>query len=99
MDPKQLNRDETTRTQAIINIFLHRKGQRGKGEGMRCIPWEVVEEEEINQELAREDVDPEQAPEVLGAPHSSWRGCLLYMDEDVDPEQSTAAAAISSGSG
>ena len=99
MDPKQLNRDESTRTQAIINIFLHRKGQRGKGEGMRCIPREVLEEEEINQELAREDVDPEQAPEVLGAPHSSWRGCLLYMDEDVDPEQSTAAAAISSGSG
>ena len=47
---------------------------------MRCIPWEVVEEEEINQELAREDVDPEQAPEVLGAPPSSWRRCLLYME-------------------
>ena len=80
MDPKQLNCDETTRTKAIINIFLHRKGQRGKGEGVRCIPWEVVEEEEINQELAREDVDPEQAPEVLGAPPSSWRRCLLYME-------------------
>ena len=47
---------------------------------MRCVPWEEVEEEEINQELAREDVDPEQAPEVLGAPPSSWRGCLLFME-------------------
>ena len=80
MDPKQLNCDETTRTKAIINIFLHRKGQRRKGEGVRCIPWEVVEEELINQQLAREDVDPEQAPEVLGAPPSSWRRCLLYRE-------------------
>lgn len=47
---------------------------------VRCIPWEVVEEEEINQELALEDVDPEQALEVLGAPPSSWRRCLLYME-------------------
>jgi hypothetical protein len=28
--------------------------------------------EEVNQELAREDVDPERAPKVLGALPSSW---------------------------
>jgi hypothetical protein len=65
MDPKQLNRDEITRTRITITYFFR---EMGKGEGVRCIPWEEVEEEEINQELALEDVDPDQAPEVLGAP-------------------------------
>jgi hypothetical protein len=57
MDPKQLNRDEITRTQTRTTDFFRERGigKRGKGEGVqRIIPWEVVEEEEVNQELARE---------------------------------------------